>query len=555
VETFEAVVVGAGPAGSAAAYELARNGVQVLVLERGKAPGAKNATGGIIYGQTNTPYNLDYLFPQLEGVPLERRIDSYVMHNMSGNKVKSIDLTRLHEHKTKFAYSVLRGKFDAWFAQQAHREAERNGGGLLSDIEVTGPLMEGGRIVGVETNELESIKADVVIAADGATSVMARRAGLRPWGPAENWFQGVKVVARVSPETLRERFGATDDVAGSAHLYAGDVFGGARGGGFLYTNKDTLSIGTVFHLDSLAKTGVEPHKLMDRLIQHPLLARDLADSYEELEYSAKLIPDGKKMAIKDPVKDRLIVIGDASGQMKAAGPIIKGMNLGITAGVLAAQSYLEAKRRGHPTRTGALFSHYLRRSRVHKELFSPLERSIRAVMGTKFMLKRAGATITKPGGWFLKSKWGQKRLTNQLNSYRMASSVPDHELMYVEVPSAVARELGAEVSSAGKAVRTRTLDERIGKLDYDTDIGRPHIVVRDNRPEASGLAVTTCPVSSRDSSRGCYRFEEPVQPDGSKKRIVVLDTQPCVECGTCAVMAATDWNLPRGGKGVQYKWG
>ena len=58
-EKYEAVVVGAGPAGLAAAAELSRNGVQTLVLERGKRAGQKSITGGILYGQTNTPYNLD----------------------------------------------------------------------------------------------------------------------------------------------------------------------------------------------------------------------------------------------------------------------------------------------------------------------------------------------------------------------------------------------------------------------------------------------------------------------------------------------------------------
>jgi electron transfer flavoprotein-quinone oxidoreductase len=553
-ERFEAVVVGAGPAGSAAAYELARNGVQVLQLERGSRAGSKNATGGILYGQTNTPYNLDYLFPDLSEVPLERSIDSYEMHNMHGEKVHTIDLSGLHEHKTKFAYSVLRGTFDAWFAERVHKAAEENGGGLLTDIEVTEPLVEDGRIVGVRTNELEEIKADVVIAADGATSVLARKAGLRSWGKAQDWFQGVKVVAKVDADVLEERFGATQGGGGSAHLYAGDIFGGARGGGFLYTNKETLSIGSVFHLDSLAATGVEPHKLMDRLIQHPFLARDIASSYEELEYSAKLIPDGKKMAIRDPVKDRLLVIGDASGQMKAAGPIIKGMNLGITAGVTAAQSYLEAKREGAPTHAGKVFLKYLHQSRVHKELFSARERMLRGVLGSNFMLKRTERMFTKPDSWLLNSRFGQKRLQKQMNSYLMSSSLPDEDLLYVTLPAAIARELG-DVAVSTRRVPTRSLDDRIGELDYDTDIGRAHIEVRDRRPKASGLAVTTCPVSSRDSSRGCYRFEESVQPDGSKKRQVVLDTQPCVECGTCAIMAATDWNHPHGGKGVEYRYG
>ncbi len=552
-ERFEAVVVGAGPAGSAAAYELARNGVQVLQLERGKEAGSKNATGGILYGQTNTPYNLDYLFPDLDEVPLEREITSYRMHNLHEDRVHTIDLTRLHEHKTKFAYSVLRGKFDKWFAERVHEEAEEHGGGLLTDVEVTGPLVEDGKIVGVETNELEPIKADVVIAADGATSVLARKSGLRTWGTPDQWFQGVKVVAKVDEEALG-RLGASGDDEGGAHLYAGDLFGGTRGGGFAYTNQDTVSVGTVFHLDSLAETGVEPHKLMDRLLHHPLLARTIASSYEELEYSAKLIPDGKKMAIAEPVKDRLLVVGDASGQMKAAGPIIKGMNLGITAGVVAAQSYLEAKRDGRPEATGAKFLKYLDASRVHKELFSGLERRVRSIMSSKFVLNRMRKMTKKPGSFLLTSKFGQKRMANQMNSYLMASATPDVGLFYVDIPDALARELGDKVMTTAQP-ETRDLDDRIGNLDYDTDIGRAHIVVKDARPEASGKAVYTCPVSSRDSGRGCYRLEEAVQPDGSTKEQVVLDTQPCVECGTCAIMAATDWNHPHGGKGVQYRYG
>ena len=551
MEKFEAVVVGAGPAGLAAAYELARHGTQVLVLERGKFPGAKNVTGGILYGQSNSPFNLDYLFPDFEQkAPLERDIKSYVMHNIAGDKVKSMDITRLHDHKTSYAWSVLRAPFDKWFGGRVHKEAEKHGGGILTNVRVKGPLLENGKIVGVVSDELDPIKADVVIAADGATSDLVRGAGLRGWGPEKHWFQGVKVVAKMPRTLLEQQFGLTGR-DGSGHLFAGDLFGGCRGGGFLYTNKDTLSIGTVFHLDSITAKKTEPHKYLDRLIKHPFFTNLTGGHYDEVEYSGKLIPDGKKSALRFPYRDNLLAVGDAAGQMKAAGPIIKGMNLGITAGILAAQSYLTAKRQRRLHHIGPLYGSYLANSYVGAELFG--KRWMRWFASWKLPNKILEGFVTRPG--FIRSKFGQKRIQKMVSSYRLASIAPDNEFVYVGLPTAVARAVGERVESELPAAKTRPIDDRIAALAFDTDIGREHIIVRDASVQASGAAVTTCPVSSPDSSRGCYRLETTRDPSGRATQRVVLDTQPCVECGTCAIVAATDWNTPRGGKGVQYAWG
>jgi electron transfer flavoprotein-quinone oxidoreductase len=61
-------------------------------------------------------------------------------------------------------------------------------------------------------------------------------------------------------------------------------------------------------------------------------------------------------------------------------------------------------------------------------------------------------------------------------------------------------------------------------------------------------------VSAKDFGGGCYR-DETVKTNGHEERLVSLDTQPCVECGTCAIVADTDWTHPAGGKGVEYKQG
>jgi electron transfer flavoprotein-quinone oxidoreductase len=111
--------------------------------------------------------------------------------------------------------------------------------------------------------------------------------------------------------------------------------------------------------------------------------------------------------------------------------------------------------------------------------------------------------------------------------------------------------LGDEIR-ADNDIQPPELDDRIGDLTYD--VGDPHIEVLDNSFDASGTAVTACPVSAVGFGGGCYR-EETVSTNGSEERKVSLDTQPCVECGTCAVVADTHWEHPSGGKGVEFKEG
>jgi electron transfer flavoprotein-quinone oxidoreductase len=549
-EKYEAVVVGAGPAGSAAGLELAKHGVQVLVLERGKEPGSKNVTGGILYGQTDTPYNLEHVAPDFErAAPLERSISRTIMHNVAGDKVASVDLTPLHLHRTKWAWSVLRARFDAWLAQRAHDEARKHSGGVLSNITVTGPLVQDGRIVGVESAELDPIKADLVIAADGATSELARKAGLWDWQPSGKWFQGVKVVTRMPGEVIEERFGVRGR-DGVAHLFAGDLFGGVRGGGFLYTNKDTLSIGTVFHLDALEQAKTPPHELLDRQLRHPFVQDLLAGHLDELEYSAKLIPDGKKCMLREPWKDRMLAVGDAAGQLWASGPIIKGMNLGITAGILAAQSYVKAKEAGKPQQAGARYAQALRRSYVWRSTQAPPVKLLRSLAEAKALEGVARAMSLGR----VRGARGLQNAQRLMNNPRLASAAPDTMLTYVDLPVALAQAHGQRVATKHH-VEPRTLDDRIAGLKYDTAIGQPHIKLLDDRPAASGKAVHTCPVSSPGSSRGCYRLEQQKDDKGIATTFVAFDVQPCIECGTCAVEAKTSWTHPPGGKGVQYEWG
>ncbi|WP_435349613.1 FAD-dependent monooxygenase [Haloarchaeobius sp. HRN-SO-5] len=551
-EHYEAVVVGAGPGGAAAAARLADHGVETLVLERGVEAGSKNVSGGLIYAENSAPYRIDDLFPDFREEATERPITDYQMDNIAGNAVKTYDLTPLHENDTKWCDAVLRRKMDSWLAERVHEKCREHGGGLLTDVRVNGLLREDGEIIGVTCDELDDIEADVVIGADGVNSELARAAGLMDWEDPEEWFQGVKAVVDMPDGAIQERFDVGEG-EGAARLFSGDLFQDVRGGGFMYTNQDTLSIGTVFHLDSLAAERAEPHELLNALLTHPHLSEWIGDEYEELEYSAKLVPDSKKVALKEPHRDRLLLVGDAAGQMQAQGPIIKGMNHAVTAGALAADAYVTSRGRSDKT-AGQRYASLLKEEGVMAKLRPSSYEVTSSVTESSAV---AGVTETLASSFLgravLRTGVGESLVSRAFNSPTMLSMLPDIRPAYVTIPTLLAEEQGVPVEGES-SVEPPSLEDRIGDLTYDTDIGNPHIRLRDNSYAASGTAVTACPVSAEDFGGGCYRSET-VKTNGGEERVVSLDTQPCVECGTCAIVADTEWEHPRGGKGVEYRQG
>jgi electron transfer flavoprotein-quinone oxidoreductase len=548
-EHFEAVVVGAGPGGAAAAATLAEQGVETLVLERGVDAGSKNVSGGLIYAEESAPYTIDGIFDGFREAASERPISEYHIHNVAGNKVKTLDLSDIHHHDTEWCDAVLRREMDSWLAERVHEKCRETGGGLLTEVRVNGLLEEDGEIVGVTCDEIDPIKADVIIAADGVNSELARDAGLMDWDDPDEWFQGVKAVVDMDPGVINERFDVEPD-DGVAHLFSGDLFEDVRGGGFLYTNEDSLSIGTVFHLDSLAEQRAEPHELLDALLTHPLLDQWFDGEYAEREYSAKLVPDSKKAANPSPHQGRLLLVGDAAGQMQAQGPIIKGMNHAVTAGGLAAEAFAEAKSRGNTGAAGDLYEQKLINEGVMAKLRPRRYRMTRRVSESSVMTKVAGGLVDSPIG-----RTGMKLfdgvIERAFNSPFVLGMIPDTRTSYVTVPRVLGEVLGERVDAENE-IEPPNLADRIGDLTYD--VGDPHIELRDNSYESSGTAVTACPVSAEDFGGGCYRSET-VERNGSEKQVVSLDTQPCVECGTCAVVADTDWEHPAGGKGVEFKDG
>ncbi|RLA86425.1 MAG: electron transfer flavoprotein [Deltaproteobacteria bacterium] len=346
-EALEAVVVGGGLGGLAAAYTLAKGGVQVLVLERGDHPGSKNVTGGRLYLNPVRPF-----LPDLwEEAPLERPVTREVITAMGNGGSASLSFTsNLFRQIPYHSWTVLRSRFDRWLGDKVGEA----GGFVVPQKRVTDLLLEDGRVVGVVADG-EEIPARVVIAADGVLSFMAQRAGLREPLSPRYAAVGVKEVIRLGEEEIERRFSLPKG-EGSAHLFFGSITKGVFGGGFLYTNRDTVSLGMVVGIEAFRRSpSFQVPELLEEFKGRPEVAPYI-EGGEVVEYSAHLIPEGGARPLKRPFGDGILVVGDAAGFALNMGITVRGMEFALVSGVLAARTVLKAKERGDFS--SATLSHY-----------------------------------------------------------------------------------------------------------------------------------------------------------------------------------------------------
>ncbi|PWD50195.1 FAD-dependent oxidoreductase [Serinibacter arcticus] len=347
---FDAVVVGAGPAGSLAALRLAQRGLSVVLIERGEAPGAKNLSGGVLY-----PYELATAIPTFAAqAPVERTVTRHVTTFLQADSAVSLDYAGDHlaspvataDTAAPNAVTVLRARLDPWLAARA----EEAGAFLMPGVKVDALERDaGGAVVGVRAGE-EVLRSRVVVAADGVNSFLARDAGLRPKPPAHHLAVGVKAVLAMEPGRIADRFGV-DDAGGAAHAVVGDATAGVAGGGFVYTNRDSLSVGLVLRLDDLVRSGRTAHELFERFLAHPGLRRYLAGA-EAVEYGSHLVAEGGLAMVGEVVHDGLVLTGDAAGLTINSGLVLRGMDLAVASGIAAGDAVADAIEAGDVTRTG-----------------------------------------------------------------------------------------------------------------------------------------------------------------------------------------------------------
>ena len=333
--SFDVIVVGAGLAGSAAAVIAARGGLKVAMIERGQAPGSKNYFGGTLY-----THSLLEIYPDLwdRKPPLERPVteagfwflskDGMVRATAQGGKLKNEPID---------AYVAMRAKFDAWWADQAKKE----GVFAITKTVAVDFIREDNKVVGVVTDRAEGeIYAPVVIICEGVNNLLTQKLGL-----IKHDLQGhssalaVKQLIALPAETINARFGFTDNEHGLAASVMGDVSMGLPGLGFLYTGIDSVSVGVGVTLDALTKAGIKPYELLQRYLNHPMIAPLIAGG-RLMEYGAHIIPEGGWKDMPQLYTDGALVAGDAASMVNALH--WEGTNMAIIAGKAAGETAVEA---------------------------------------------------------------------------------------------------------------------------------------------------------------------------------------------------------------------
>jgi electron transfer flavoprotein-quinone oxidoreductase len=344
-ERLDAIVVGAGPAGTAAAITMARAGLQVALIEKGARPGSKNVMGGILY----THYLEQVVGKDWKTAALERPIIEEQRWMMTDEAaIRLVGYKNLRNREHPHSYSVLRAKFDAWFAEQA----EAAGAFVIPETVVEELILKEGRVIGVRTGREGDLLADVVVVCEGIGlgSHLLEKAGLKKPLRANQVAMAVKEIIALDPGLIEARFNCEPGEGASIECF-GSATRGLSGFMFIYTNKDSLSVGGGALLSEMSDVRLDrdelarrtPNALMNHFKGHPAI-RPLIQGGETVEYLAKMIPEGGYRAIPKLFGPGYLVCGDAA---MLSNPVHReGSNLAMESGRVAGETVVHAKEKG-----------------------------------------------------------------------------------------------------------------------------------------------------------------------------------------------------------------
>ncbi len=335
-ERFDAIIVGGGLAGLSAAYRLAQEGLSVILVERSTSCGNKNVTGGKL-----CTHSIEKLFPDFMDIaPVERRISEERIYTWVKGESKDSDIDP-HEYQlsTSPSCSVIRAKLDNWLSQQC----EDAGVMIIQGILVTDLIIRDGKVCGIIADG-DELEANVVILAEGINGMLAQKLGMIDELLPEETCVGTKEVIELGESVINERF-ELQSGEGVELMFLGDRSKGQYADGFLYTNKTSVSVGIEFLISDINNTNQSIPEMLEDFKELPQVSA-LIEGGRLIEYAAHLVRRTSSYKIGRLYGDGVLLVGDTAGLVANPGWVVRGMDLAVESGILAAETVINATKSG-----------------------------------------------------------------------------------------------------------------------------------------------------------------------------------------------------------------
>ena len=335
-ERFDAIVVGGGLAGLTAAYTLAQEGLAVILVERSTTCGSKNVTGGKL-----CTHSIEKVFPDfINEAPLERHIVKERIYKWADGQSGCTGMDpSAYNLSVSPSCTVIRAKLDNWLAERC----EEAGVMMIQGIVVNDLLIREGKVCGIVAGD-DELEANVVILAEGINGLLAQKLGMIGELLPEETCVGTKEVIELGEAVINERF-SLEPGKGLEWMFLGDREKGQYADGFIYTNKDSISVGIEFLISDIYKTGKSVPEMLEDFKALPEVSA-LIDGGKLIEYSAHLVRKSASEKIGKLYGDGVLLAGDTAGLVANLGWVVRGMDLAVESGRLAAEAVIRASEKG-----------------------------------------------------------------------------------------------------------------------------------------------------------------------------------------------------------------
>ena len=534
---FDVVIVGAGPAGLAAAIrlkQLAPN-TSVVVVEKGSEVGAHILSGAVI-----DPIGLDQLLPEWrnEDAPVRTPVTSdrfYVLGSSGAVRIPNMLMPPLMSNHGNFIVSL--GEVCRYLGQKA----EALGVEIYPGFAAAEVLFENGAVAGIATGDMGigkggenkasftrgmELRAKYTLLAEGArgnlSKMLIERFALHQNGQPQKYGIGLKELWQVTPQNFRKGL--------AQHTMGWPLANNTGGGSFLYHYGDNLvSVGFVVHLN-YQNPYLSPFEEFQRFKTHPLV-RDTFAGGKRICYGARALTEGGWQSVPKLAFAGGALIGCAAGFMNV--PRIKGSHNAMLSGMLAAEHVATALAAG----------------RAHDEL-SDYDAAWRgSPIGTDLWRVRNAKPLWSKLGTFAGVALGGVDMWTNTIGFSLLGTLKHGKPDFATLkPAADCRPI-AYPKPDGKLTFDRLSSVYLSNTNHEED-QPPHLIVRDPALQKSSEHDVYAGPSARYCPAGVYEWVE----EGGQPRYVI-NAQNCVHCKTCDIKDPNqniNWVPPEGGGGPNY---